>query len=216
MNKLSSRLESIYNLVDNNQITLDVGCDHGLLSIALVKNNKSDFAYACDINQNALNQAIKNIEKDKLNNITTILADGTNIDDINKITTLLISGLGSDTIINILNRDISILPKNIIICSNNNYYDIRKHMSSLGYIIDKEIISKDRNKFYIAIKFIKSTKLNSSNLYLPKTIKDELYIEYMNHLINSKTTLYNSIPKKYLKKRYKLKKIINIYKKSIK
>lgn len=212
---LSNRLESIYNLVDDNQITLDVGCDHALLDIALIKNKKSNFAYVCDINQGALNQAIKNIESKKIKNIKPILADGTNIDEISTVTTLIISGLGSDTIISILDKDTSILPNTIILCSNNNYYDIRKYMINIGYCIEREIITKDRGKYYISMKFTKAITKNKINLYIPNTHKDKLFIEYINHIIENKTIIYNSIPIKYWRKKLKLKKIIKIYKRSI-
>ena len=38
MSKLSKRLESLALLVDKKDSIVDVGCDHGLLSIYLVEN----------------------------------------------------------------------------------------------------------------------------------------------------------------------------------
>ena len=61
MSKLSKRLESLALLVDKKDQLVDVGCDHGLLSIYLVQNNLCKKVIASDVNQNALNSAIKNI-----------------------------------------------------------------------------------------------------------------------------------------------------------
>ena len=37
MNKLSVRLEAVANYVDDNSKVIDIGCDHGFLSIFLAK-----------------------------------------------------------------------------------------------------------------------------------------------------------------------------------
>ena len=63
MSKLSKRLESLALLVDKKDQLVDVGCDHGLLSIYLVQNNLCKKVIASDVNQNALNSAIKNIRE---------------------------------------------------------------------------------------------------------------------------------------------------------
>ena len=80
MNKLSNRLKAIVKFVDKKDSVVDVGCDHGLLSIYLVENKLCKKVIASDVNQNALNSAIKNINNRKLE-IETVLSDG--IDNVN-------------------------------------------------------------------------------------------------------------------------------------
>lgn len=213
---LTKRLQSIYNLVDADSITLDVGCDHGLLSIFLRKNNKSKLSYVSDINQNALNQAISNISSHNVSKTIPILGDGTNVSCINDINTLIISGLGSDTIINILSRDISVLPNNIILCSNNNYFNIRKYLISINYFVSQETIVKDNNKYYVTIKFSKYKTNKNINLYLPNTEKNSLYFEYISYLYNQKKSIFDQIPNRLFIKKIKLYKLIKLYKKEVK
>ena len=61
MIKLSNRLRTIQSLVPINATILDVGCDHGLLDISIYQNNISKKIIASDINKEALNNAITNI-----------------------------------------------------------------------------------------------------------------------------------------------------------
>ena len=63
MIKLSKRLLTIANLIDDNSKVADIGCDHGLVSIYLAMNKQNISIIASDINQNALDNAIKNINK---------------------------------------------------------------------------------------------------------------------------------------------------------
>ena len=68
MNKLSVRLEAVANYVDDNSKVIDIGCDHGFLSIFLAKKYDNIRIIASDINENALNNAISNINKMHLQN----------------------------------------------------------------------------------------------------------------------------------------------------
>ena len=50
--KISKRLRVIGDLVKDNSFILDIGCDHALLDIYVVKNKKNIKAIASDINEN--------------------------------------------------------------------------------------------------------------------------------------------------------------------
>ena len=64
--KLSQRLDAIAQMIPDNSNVIDVGCDHGLLSIYL-SNIKGCNCIASDVNDNALNSARLNTEKYKSN-----------------------------------------------------------------------------------------------------------------------------------------------------
>ena len=59
MNKISRRLEAIASLVEDNKKIIDIGCDHALLDIYLIKNKKNLNIIASDINN--CNNASSNI-----------------------------------------------------------------------------------------------------------------------------------------------------------
>ena len=135
MSKLSLRLKAIVKFVEKKDKLVDVGCDHGLLSIYLIENELVSKVIASDINQNALNSAINNIQKRNLD-IETVLSDG--IKDINMkgINTLVISGMGTSTILHILSDSNKL--KNIsklLLQSNNDHEDLRRNLNNIGYYL---------------------------------------------------------------------------------
>ena len=62
MNKLSKRQEVVASFIQDNSKIIDIGCDHGLLSIYLANKYKNIKIIASDVNKNALSSAIKNIK----------------------------------------------------------------------------------------------------------------------------------------------------------
>ena len=157
MNKLSKRLEVVASFVNDNSKVIDIGCDHGLLSIYLVNKYKNVKVIASDINENALSSAITNIKKEKLENrIETRLGSGLDVVKADEIDTIVIAGMGANTIVGILKYSTSKLSNvnDIIIQSNTDLYFLRKNITSLGYYIEDEILVEDKNIIYTVIKFI--------------------------------------------------------------
>ena len=60
---ISLKLKAIAFFIDKNDRVVDVGCDHAYLDIYLVKNGLCKNIIASDINENALNIAKNNIQK---------------------------------------------------------------------------------------------------------------------------------------------------------
>ena len=189
MSKISKRLLTIADFISQEDELVDVGCDHGLLSIYLIENKLCKRVIASDINQNALNNAIDNIKKRKLN-IETILSDGITNIDLTNINTLVISGMGTSTILHILedNNKIKNINK-IIIQSNNEHEVLRKEMNKKNYYLKEETIINEHNKWYITMLYIKSNKKNT---------KEEIEYGYLNNKEYKKYLLnkYEEINKK--------------------
>jgi tRNA (adenine22-N1)-methyltransferase len=158
MIKLSDRLQSIANMVDEGSCLVDIGCDHGFLDIYLVQSKKYIKVIASDVNKNALSNAIKNIKKYKLDDtIKTVLSNGLDSIDVDGLDTIVISGMGTHTIVGILYNNMKKL-KNIntlIIQSNNDLDFLRYKVSKLGYKIVDEVLVSDANIIYTVIKFKK-------------------------------------------------------------
>ena len=149
MNNLTKRLKVITNFVSKDDSLVDVGCDHGLLSIYLVENNLVNKVIASDINSNALASAIKNIEKFHLE-IPTVLSDGlNNIDDY--YDTVIIAGMGTSTILHIL--DYKDKPNKLIISSHNEHYKLRRELNKLGYKIISESVIYENKHYYVIMKY---------------------------------------------------------------
>lgn len=213
MTKISKRLKAIAEFVTNKDSLVDVGCDHGLLSIYLVENNLVKKVIASDINQNALNNAIYNIKRHNLD-IDTVLSDG--IDNINLkgINTLVISGMGTSTILHILEDEKKLKNiKKLIIQSNNDHEVLRRKLNEKGYYLEDESYTFDKGKWYVTCKFIKDERANTD-----KEIKYGFLtnIDYNNYLLNYEKSILKKIPItsvtakiKALKKLRELKKAIS-------
>ena len=201
MINISNRLKTIAEIVLNKQSNkiIDVGCDHALLDIYLLQNNDSLNLVASDNKKQPLENAKKNITKYSfLNKIELCLKDG--IENIDKdIDTVVISGMGEETIIDILEKDKKELEhiNRLVISSNNKYYDLRRKITSLGYIITDERIVFEDNKYYVIIEFIKGNKnYSEEELFMGPILinnKDDLFIKYYSDIKKEKEYILNKI-----------------------
>ena len=210
MIKLSPRLKCLADFISDNTNMVDIGCDHGLLDIYLLENRKNIKTIASDVNDNALNNAKKNIKKYKLDDkIETILSNGLDNIDTTNLDTIVISGMGSHTIVGILYNNLKKL-KNInklIIQSNNDLDFLRYKLTKIGYYIKREKLVKDAGIIYTVIEFNKGYRIYSKKeLYFgPYLLKENsnLFIEKCNIELDKLNKIYPLIPKSQY--RYKLK-----------
>lgn len=184
MNNLSDRLKSLTKYINKTDKVIDIGCDHALLDIYLVKNNIVDNIIVSDVSSNALKQGINNINKYNLNDkIDARCGNGLEVlNDSDIVNTVIISGMGSNTILKILsNKYIKNINK-LVIQSNKDYELLRRNIVSLGFIIDKEEVVEDNGKLYINIIFIKGNKEYSDTIYkygLSSMVNKEIYYNYL-------------------------------------
>ena len=191
MTRISNRLKAVTIFLKKEDNVVDVGCDHGLLSLYLEEHNLVKNVIASDINQNALNNAIQNIKK-RNSNIKTYLSDGIDSVPLKGINTIIISGMGTRTILHILRDDKKLKSINkIIIQSNNDYEILRREMNNKGYYLEKEEYTYDKKIWYVTSCFIKSDKKNSLEEiqygFLDNT-------DYNKHLLEKEISIYKKIP----------------------
>lgn len=206
---LNKKLIAIASLIEPKDIVIDIGCDHAYLPIYLKKEKLCKEVYASDISENVIKIAKENIMK-KNTNIEVYLSDGFKGIQNNKINTAIISGMGTSTILNIINN----APKNIekyIISSNNDYEVLRKEMLKKDFYIQKEMVVKERDKYYPIIVFTKNFQ-KESNLSLKYGKSNSK--EYYKYLEEKEKSILKRIPKKriiirlkHLKRIKELKKL---------
>ena len=220
--KINDRLKKVGDLVEANSFCLDVGCDHALLDIYLVKKNKNIKCIASDVAEGPINSAKENIKREKLENkIETRLGDGlsTYSDGIN---TVIISGMGGRTTIGIIKNNLKIAKKidTFIISPNNYQMDVKKYLTKIGYYIDKEVLVKDKKYIYQVLVFKKGKKKYSKREYFFGPIllqnKNKLFKEYYGRELKSREILIQLLPKNYRLKKYMTKKEINMLREELK
>ena len=147
--KLSTRLHTIFDMVQPCGVAADIGCDHGLLPIALIQSGKCEHVYACDVRKGPLSRAQEAIRQYGLqNSITTKLCDGLQglEDDVEVV---VIAGMGYDTICRILMKGDKQLKhyKQIILQCNTRVEDMRRWLHQNGFTIDAEQLVKDHHYY---------------------------------------------------------------------
>lgn len=216
--KINERLKRVASYVDDNSYIIDVGCDHALLDIYLVKTKNNIKTIASDISDGPLEYAYKNIEKEKmLDKIKITKRNG--IDKLEKeVDTIIISGMGTSNILDIVFRKKDNLKniKKIIISSNNDWYNLRKTFQKNNYYIKEEDIILENNKFYPIIVFEKGTKKYKKYelKYGPILLKsnNEIFKKYIQNQINKLNYIKNNLTNKYFIKKIKLEKEIRFLK----
>lgn len=195
INMISNRLKSLVKYIDNNDKAIDIGCDHALLDVFLVKNNIVNNIIVSDVSSNALEQGINNIKKYNLEDyIDARVGNGLEVlKDTDNVDTIIISGMGTSTILEILNNKYLYNIKKLIIQSNRDYYELRRDVVKLGFVIKEEEVIVDNDKLYINIVFIRGIKeysLEELKYGTNNMINKELYYE---SLIEKKTKILNCI-----------------------
>ncbi len=215
--KINSRLKTIGDLVNANSFCLDVGCDHALLDIYLVKKNKGIKAIASDVKEGPLEQAKNNIKREHLEKeIEVRLGDGLSTYS-EEVDTVIISGMGGRNIIGICKNNYKIFKKvdTYIISPNNYQEDVKRFFCKNGFYIENEELVKE-NFIYQIIVFKKGKKKYSRKDYffgpVLLTKKGKLFKEYYQREMKSREILINLLPKNYRLKKYKTKKEIQMIK----
>ena len=219
--KINDRLKKIGDLVETNSFCLDIGCDHALLDIYLVKQNKNIKAIGSDINEGPLAQARNNIKREKLEGKVKLRL-GNGLDAYEEgIDTVIISGMGGRNIIGILKNNLKIAKKiDTFILSPNNYLeDVKRFCCKIGFYIATEELVKDKKFIYQIIVFKKGKKKYTKKDFFFGPIllqkKGLLFSEYYQRELKSREILMQLLPRNFLLKRIQTKKEINLLKKEL-
>lgn len=185
MIKISKRLQAIGNLVPDGSVLVDIGTDHGLLMIDLLKKGKIPYAYGIDIAKEPLNAARSNIEFHNLSDkISLQLADG--LEKFNeKANCFVIAGMGGETIWNIITAYQFAINDCLILQANSKLSFLREQLLKSSFKIVEEVYLCDKSKDYILIKVIKTKDKQEYDLMdleigpVLRRKSDSDYIDYL-------------------------------------
>lgn len=210
---VSNRIKTIASLVDAKDSILDIGTDHALLPIFLIKNNIVSIADGSDISNKVLSNAKENVFKYNLEDkINLYLSDGVKQIDISKYNTLIITGMGFSTIKSIIdNADLKHIDK-LIIQSNNNLDELRKYLNEISFSIVDETCLKDKDINYDIIVSHKGKQSLSEQEYMCGIYKNDNKWYYQENLENILSIIEKVTDKS---KKDNLKKISSYYKEYI-
>ena len=153
---LSKRLQVVCGFVCPGDRVADIGCDHGYLSIYLLKNNIASSVIASDIGEGPLKSAMHNAAKfgvkDKME---FYLSDG-----VKKLprdfNTLVCAGMGGDTMISILEAAFWLKDEKyrLILQCQSKTPMLRHYLSDQGWRITEESVVRDGKFLYTVMEVI--------------------------------------------------------------
>lgn len=219
--KINARLKKIGDLVEANSFCLDVGCDHALLDIYLVSSRKNIKAVASDIADGPIEQAKRNIKRERLENEIEV-RKGPGISTYSEeIDTIIISGMGGRNIIGICKDDLKILKKvdTLIISPNNYQEEVKRFLCKNGFYIENEEFVKDSKFIYQIIIFKKGKRKYNKKEYFFGPVflikKGPLFREYYEREMKSREILITLLPNNFRLKKISIRKEINLIKNEI-
>ena len=152
--QLSKRLLACCSFVRPGDRVADVGCDHGYLSIHLLKNGIASSVIASDINQGPLKSAVANAEKyDVIDHIRFYISDGV-VSIPREFDCMICAGMGADTMISILQAApwLKNPSYRMILQCQSKTPMLRQYLSDNGWTIAKEMVVRDGRFLYTVME----------------------------------------------------------------
>ena len=154
--RLSRRLHAAFLLVRECESVADIGTDHALLPIALVKSGKVKSAIASDINKGPLESARENIFREGLSDrIKLSLADG--IDgECKSVKNFVVAGMGGELIADIVLRAPFLKSPDIhlVLQPMTKVHVLRKALWDNGFDIENEVHLEEDGHLYTVMSVV--------------------------------------------------------------
>lgn len=154
--RLSRRLHAAFLLVRPCDCVADIGTDHALLPIALVKSGKVKSAIASDINKGPLESARENILLEGLEDkIKLCLANGIG-DDCNNTKEFVVAGMGGELIADIVLRAQNLKSSDVhlVLQPMTKVHVLRKALWDNGFDIEKEVHLEEDGHLYTVMSVV--------------------------------------------------------------
>jgi len=148
---LSERLSAIADRVPKDSVVCDIGSDHGILPLYLLKTGRCCRAIVTDLNRLPLDRARNALAEEGVEHLADFfLADG-----IEKIVSLcpdvyVIAGMGGETIAGILSRGMKCLPigAQFVLQPMTRDAFLRKFLYENGFFVSDELVVCENEKTF--------------------------------------------------------------------
>lgn len=157
--ELSLRLKTLANMVTEGYTVGDIGCDHGYVSIYLVKSGRCPRAIAMDVKKGPLGAARKHIEEYGVTQyIDTRLSDGLENLNPSEVDCIICAGMGGRLMARILEQGKEVVSslKEMILQPQSELDFFRKYVIQSGYLIVAEDMVYEDGKYYPMMKVLVS------------------------------------------------------------
>ena len=204
--KLTNRLLRIASLVSKNKRLADIGTDHGYIPVYLLNENKIDFAILADINKGPLENARKEVRRNKLEDKVDLrLGSGIEVLKKDEVDEIIIAGMGGILISDLLeaNKEVAHSVDKLILQPMQAQEELREYLLNNGYEILDECLEKEDFRIYeiIVAKYTGKNTVVEDNIYYEvgkKLIEnnDELLGEFIDNKIKKYNNIINKLGNK--------------------
>jgi tRNA (adenine22-N1)-methyltransferase len=149
--KISDRLQRIANEVPLGCTLADIGSDHALLPVFLVKQGKINRAVASEINEGPFLRAQQQVKLSNLEPFVEVrLGDGLDVLRQNEVQVIVIAGMGGSLMTSILTQGLDKLKQvqKLILQPNLSENVLRKWLVQHNWLLTKEIIFEEDKHIY--------------------------------------------------------------------
>lgn len=178
---LSKRLQMLAGMVSPGNRLVDIGCDHGFLSIHLVQQGICPGALAMDVRKGPLTAATEHIKAAGLETyIETRLSDGLSEFRDGEAQTMVCAGMGGPLMEKILTEGMEKVRglKEIILQPQSELRRFRRFLRMNGFHILQEEAVLEEGKYYFGMKVLHTGKV--------EMVSDDLFDEYGEILLKTK------------------------------
>lgn len=188
---LSPRLNKISELINDSDVTADIGTDHAYLPVSLVYRGKAKYVIASDIKTGPLKRAESTVKKYDMSDFIS-LRQGAGLETISladNVDTIVIAGMGGLVISSILENSPEVLNRadKIILQPMTMVPELRDYLYKSSFKNIKEFLAAEENKIYNIISAEpgkdKYEELAPVELFLGRSLINE-QPEYFSAYIN--------------------------------
>ena len=197
-------MHMVADLVMPGNVLADIGCDHGYLSVWLVREKRVSRAIAMDLREGPLAKAKESITFFHQNErIETRLSDGMDKLRPGEADCIVIAGMGGILMRDILQRgrECCALAKQLVLQPQSDPETVRSEIHNQGFYIADERACYEDGKYYVAFSCEKGeenvpyseTELKYGRILVER--RDETYFRYLREELGKKEAMYQNLLK---------------------
>ena len=152
---VSKRLLCCAELVPPGARVADIGCDHGYLSIELLRSGRAVFAHACDLREQPLKSAMKNaLRFGVTEKMRFSVADGLKALDPDEVDTVVCAGMGGELIAKLIEAAPWLRNEKytLVLQPQSCVNELRRRLSEMGFAIEMERLAEDGRFLYVILR----------------------------------------------------------------
>lgn len=140
-------------MVPKSCVVADIGCDHGKIAIALIKNGAAQSVICTDISEKSLDKAKKLAASKRLGNLVSLRhGDGLCVLHAGEADAAVIAGMGGELIVSILQNGQDRVPDTLVLSCHTASGLLRAWLCENGFsIVDEALVFEARHYYPVIL-----------------------------------------------------------------